>query len=283
MTGPVLGVVAVAAAGVLAGVTAGLFRYGNGCLSVSGYAVKHPQLPAAFRGMRVVHLSDLHAALFGKNQERLLEAIDALSPDMVIITGDLIDRRRTVDEKGMRPALVLLEELGRRYETVRVDGNHEPMSRVGKAFCAKAAATPVKDATGAVITVKRGEERVYIVGVPDVSCFDYDEAAWTEALQRLTAPYKDECLITLSHRPQYMKKYTAAGLPLVLSGHAHGGQWRLPFVGGLFAPEQGVFPAYTAGVYREGDTQMVVSRGLGNSGFPLRLFNRPEIVEIVLE
>ena len=283
MTAAMIGGIVAAATGGIAAITAGLFRYGNGRLSVSRYTVTHPHLPAAFRGLRIVHLSDLHAASFGKRQERLLAHIDALAPDLVLITGDLIDRRRTADENGMRPALTLLEALGARYPTMRVDGNHEPLSRVSALFHEKAAQTPVLNVTNRATAFTRDGETLTIVGVPDVACFDYDETAWSENMQRLTAPYQDGCLITLSHRPQYLAAYAAADLPLVLSGHAHGGQWRLPLVGGLFAPEQGVLPKYTAGIYREGDTCMVVSRGLGNSGFPLRLFNRPDIVLLTLQ
>lgn len=283
MTAATVGGIVAAAAGGIAAITAGLFRYGNGRLSVSRYTVTHPHLPAAFRGLRIVQLSDLHAASFGKHQERLLARIDALAPDLVIITGDLIDRRRTADENGMRPAITLLEALGARYPTVRVDGNHEPLSKVRDLFREKAAVTPVTDVTNGATAITREGETLTIVGIPDVACFGYDETAWAANMRRLTAPYKDGCLIALSHRPQYLKEYAAAALPLVLSGHAHGGQWRLPLVGGLYAPEQGVLPRYTEGIYREGDTQMVVSRGLGNSGFPLRLCNRPDIVLLTLQ
>ena len=82
----------------------------------------------------------------------------------------------------------------------------------------------------------------------------------------------------LSHRPHLLPLYCAAGIPLVLSGHAHGGQIRLPFIGGLLAPEQGWFPPYTSGVHHSGKTTLVISRGLGNSLFPFRIFNRPEVV-----
>lgn len=283
MTGATLGGIAAATAAATAAITAGLFRYGNGRLSITRYTVSLPALPEAFCGMRLVHLSDLHAASFGKDQQRLLAAIEALSPDMVIITGDLIDRRRTGDERGMRPALTLLNALGKRYPTVRVDGNHEPRSRVGALFAEKAAATPVTDITGTGLRLTRADQSITLVGIPDMACFDHDEAAWADNMHRQLAEYDGDFLLALSHRPQFLKEYAAEGLPLVLCGHAHGGQWRLPLIGALYAPEQGVFPQYTEGVHREGDTHMVISRGLGNSGFPLRLFNRPEIVEIVLK
>jgi predicted MPP superfamily phosphohydrolase len=85
--------------------------------------------------------------------------------------------------------------------------------------------------------------------------------------------------ILLAHEPQYLPDYAAAGVDLVFTGHAHGGQWRIPFTHqGLYAPDQGLLPDMTEGVFTEGGTSMVVSRGLGNSAFPLRAFNRPELI-----
>ena len=88
--------------------------------------------------------------------------------------------------------------------------------------------------------------------------------------------------LLLSHRPEFMDMYVRYDIDLVLSGHAHGGQFRLPFLGGLYAPSQGFFPKYDAGLFEEENTKMIVSRGIGNSAFPLRFNNRPELVLITL-
>ncbi len=93
----------------------------------------------------------------------------------------------------------------------------------------------------------------------------------------------DKYTLLLSHRPELFEVYVKCGADLVLSGHAHGGQFRLPFVGGLVAPNQGLFPEYDAGLYTEGNTNMVVSRGVGNSILPFRFNNRPEVILIELE
>ena len=93
---------------------------------------------------------------------------------------------------------------------------------------------------------------------------------------------KEGFLLLLSHRPEYMDMYVQYGFHLVLCGHAHGGQFRLPWIGGLYAPGQGIFPQYDAGLFQEGDTQMIISRGIGSSVFPLRFNNRPEVVLITL-
>lgn len=255
----------------------------NYALCAQHYTVGCAGLPAAFDGLRIVHLSDLHAASFGKDQHALLSVIDTLDADLVLITGDLIDRRRTLDEKGMRSALVLLRELAKRVPTLRVDGNHEVLSPVSSRFRALAERTGVQNVTGRGITVRKGEDHIVILGIPDVAALDLDDDVWRETLRMTCAPYRRSFRIALAHRPHYFEDYEAEGLPLVLSGHAHGGQVRLPVIGGLYAPQQGVFPTYTAGIYGEGRTKMVVSRGLGNSGFPLRFNNRPEIVVVTLK
>lgn len=256
---------------------------GNTALTVTSYTVEIDDLPATFDGLRLVQLSDLHASCFGNDQEALLAVVESLEPDLVLITGDLIDRRRTMSDRDMRSALVLLRELIKRVPTVRVEGNHEVMSPVANRFRTLAEHTGVPNITGRGLPVRKGEDRLILVGIPDIAAVQYDEDAWRHNLHRICAPYADDICIALSHRPQYFDDYEAAGLPLVLCGHAHGGQVRLPFIGGLYAPEQGILPKYTAGVHGKNGTRMVVSRGLGNSGFPLRFGNRPEVVSITLK
>ncbi|MBE6763958.1 MAG: metallophosphoesterase [Ruminococcaceae bacterium] len=270
-------------AAVAAGAAAVAASRENGELTIGQYTVECEGLPAEFDGLRLVQLSDLHAATFGKHQKLLVDSVEAIAPELVLITGDLIDRRRTKTVKGMEPALTLLTQLAERFPTVFVEGNHETMSPVGKHFCALAQRTGAHNITGRGMPVCKGNSRIVLLGIPDVSAFAYEEAPWRETMHTVHAPYADDFCIALSHRPHYFAEYEEEGLELVLSGHAHGGQVRLPPVGGLFAPEQGVFPKYTAGVHGEGDTKMVISRGLGNSGFPIRVGNRPEIVVITLK
>ncbi len=271
---------ALGAAGI-AGAAAGVLHRENTKLTVTAYNVVSKQLPCSFDGLRLLHLSDLHAASFGRNQKRLLRLIDSLHADMALITGDLIDRRRTLDEEGMRPALTLLRELSQRFPVARVDGNHETRSCVREEFAALAAQTGAQDVTGRALTVRRGKDSIAVIGLPDISCYSNEEQ-WIQALHTLCASHTGTFYIVLSHRPQYLEAYASQGLPLVLCGHAHGGQVRLPRIGGLYAPEQGILPLYTSGCHTEKQTQMIVSRGLGNSGFPFRLRNRPEVVLITL-
>ncbi|MBQ3094724.1 MAG: metallophosphoesterase [Clostridia bacterium] len=272
-----------AASGAVAVGLAGWAIYDNRRPAGKTYTLEHPDLPPAFDGLRILHLSDLHATMFGKEQERLLSIVDSLEADIAFITGDLIDRRRTMTRDDMTPALLLLEQLAKRLPTVRVDGNHELMSVAGKQFVALADRTGAHNVTGRGLTLRRGDDRLVLVGIPDMMCVDEDEDAWRQIVHTVCAPYANDFRIALSHRPQFLEDYAAEGLPLVFSGHAHGGQVRLPLIGGLYAPEQGILPTYSEGIYTCGDTHMLVSRGLGNSGFPLRFANRPEVGLVTLK
>ena len=279
-----LGITAAAVGTAAVGVgAAAVLTHENKALTVATHTVPCKGLPSAFDGMRLVHLSDLHAASFGKNNARLLSLIDSLDADMVVITGDLIDRRRTTSVKKLVPVLSLMQQLQKRLPTVRVDGNHEAMAAIGPQFRKIADKTGVQNLTGRSLTVTRGNETVELIGIPDIAAVNYDDEVWQQTLHELCDAHKDRFRIVLSHRPQYFPAYAAEELPLVLCGHAHGGQVRLPMVGGLYAPEQGVLPKYTAGKYAQHGTTMVVSRGLGNSGFPFRFGNRPEVGVIVLK
>ena len=272
----------VASAAVAAGASAVIVD-GNKHLTVAEHTVTLRDLPASFDGMRVLHLSDLHGASFGNDQQRLLKLIDSLNVDAAFITGDLVDRRRTKCDKDMRAAIVLLKKLSERMPVVRVDGNHESRCEAAPRFQYLADRSGAQNVTGRSITIRKGNDRLCVVGVPDVVTFEYDEDAWRRSMRSLRTAAKHDFCIALSHRPQYMPDYVKEGWPLVLCGHAHGGQVRLPFVGGLYAPEQGVLPKYTAGLHTVDGTTMIVNRGMGNSGFPVRFGNRPEVGVITLK
>ena len=135
----------------------------------------------------------------------------------------------------------------------------------------------------------RGGEEIALIGLDDPGFAAGEGWTLSEGLDQtqarlsaLLAQAGDRFSLVLSHRPELLPAYADAGADLVLSGHAHGGQVRLPGIGGLFAPGQGILPRLTSGVYARGETRLVVSRGLGNSSFPLRVFNPPEIVTVTL-
>lgn len=260
----------------------------NSSLTVSQYDIPLCGLPEEFDGCRIVHLSDLHNKRFGKRQKHLLACVLACRPDYIMLTGDLADKRRTHDERFL-PARELCEGLVKIAPVFAAMGNHETeKNRVEKmtAVLETCGATVLVDKTA--LLYKNGVS-LPVIGLADIAVsterFGNHQGSFTHCtvLKDLYHETGEGCAILLSHRPHLVPIYRAAGVPLVLSGHAHGGQIRLPFIGGLLAPEQGLFPKYTSGVHRLGAVTMVISRGLGNSLFPFRIFNRPEVVCLQLK
>lgn len=231
--------------------------------------IKRVELPFAGteKAVRIVQLSDLHGKSFGKDNSRLINAVKKLSPDVIAVTGDLI---HDYNRKKAARSVKLVARLSAICPVIYVSGNHE-MRHTGYRFFRReliAAGAEVLDNA--------------CVGAAGITFAGLNGAHnKNDSVFNLTERPDDKVL--LAHMPHHVKRYAAAGFPIVLCGHAHGGQWRIPFTGiGIYAPGQGLFPKYVSGVYEEGKTRMIVSRGLGNSQFPLRLFNLPEITEITL-
>ena len=233
----------------------------------------------------IAQVSDLHNAEFGGGNGELLTILEEAEPDLIAITGDLIDSRRT----DPAPALAFLEGAVELAPVCYVTGNHE-----FRAYDAYQDLKSQMEELGVIVLENESmvleEVPLRVIGLDDPSFgVRSDPSATPEqilqgALTALAPQAGEEDLRTvlLAHRPEYVELYAQHGADLVLSGHAHGGQVRLPGVGGLYAPGQGFLPAYTSGLYQIGETSLVVSRGLGNSLFPLRVNNRPEVVLVKL-
>ena len=256
--------------------------WGNAALELNTYTISSRGLPDAFDGYRIAQVSDLHNAEFGGGNQRLLDMLREAEPDMIAITGDLIDSRKT----NIAVALAFAEEAVRIAPCYYVSGNHEariPEYRELKAGLEAAGVTVLDDAR---VEIEISGNSITIIGVNDPSFLaDYltsDAAVMDRKLSELSSE-DASFTILLSHRPELFDTYAAHEMDLVLTGHAHGGQFRLPLIGGLIAPNQGLFPKYDDGLYSEGNTNMIVSRGLGNSIIPFRFNNRPEVVLIELK
>ena len=233
--------------------------WGNTALELNTYTITSSKLPQSFDGYRIAHVSDLHNTEMGKNNEKLLAMLRDADPDMIAITGDLIDSRNT----DIEVALKFVREAVKIAPCYYVTGNHEArVNEYGelKAGMETAGVTVLEDVRteismeGATIT---------LIGVNDPSyqtdyLFGDSETVLNTKLEKLHTE-NGEFTVLLSHRPELFDAYTDHGMDLVLSGHAHGGQFRLPFIGGLVAPNQGFFPEYDAGIYTEGNTNMFVS------------------------
>ena len=256
--------------------------WGNTALELNTYTVSSAKLPPSFDGYRIAHVSDLHNAEMGKDNEKLLTMLRDADPDMIAITGDLIDSRNT----DVEVALQFIREAVKIAPCYYVTGNHE--SRISEYSVLKAG----METAGVVILedarteISLGGETITLIGVNDPSFRTNDLSGDSVTVMdaKLTQLHGDdnEFTILLSHRPELFDTYVQNNIDLVLSGHAHGGQLRLPFIGGLVAPHQGMFPEYDAGIYTEENTNMIVSRGVGNSIFPFRINNRPEVLLIEL-
>jgi len=256
--------------------------WGNTALELNTYKVSSDALSDAFNGYRIAHVSDLHNAEMGDDNEKLLAMLRAAEPDMIAITGDMIDSRNT----DVEVALNFAEKAMQIAPCYYVTGNHE--ARVSEYDELKAGL----EACGVIVLENEREqiemsgEFITILGVDDPSFnTDYlfgDSASVVSNTLAEISTEDDVFTVLLSHRPELFDTYVACGMDLTLSGHAHGGQFRLPFVGGLVAPNQGFFPKYDSGIYTENGTNMIVSRGIGNSLLPFRFNNRPEVILIEL-
>lgn len=245
-------------------------------------------LPAAFEGYRIVHLSDIHNARFVSDEKpgSVLDITREADPDIIAITGDLVDRR----SPDIGIAIDLADSLTDIAPVLFVTGNHERV-RVGDAerplfdeLGPRLAATGTKIIDGRLHLVERGDERIVFAGAPD----PYDDESFMDDLRAVaaTAHVQADTRILLSHRPEHFELYASMGYDVSLTGHAHGGQVNLPAVGPILAPNQGFLPEHAEGVHStEGLTKthhMVVSRGIGNSILPLRINNDPEVIVITL-
>lgn len=257
--------------------------WSNKALMVSTISISSSHIPAAFSGFRIAQVSDLHNSEFGKNNTELLKLLSESRPDIIAITGDLIDANHT--DVGI--ALGFAQESVRIAPTYYVTGNHEATcSQYGdlKAGLEEAGVIVLEDEA---ISLERGGETIALLGLADPDfmvkgdMFGEVPAMVSTKLKNLIGD-ESGYTILLSHRPELFETYVNCGIDLVIAGHAHGGQFRLPFIGGVIAPNQGLFPKYDAGLYTDGGTSMVVSRGIGNSIIPFRFNNRPEIVLVEL-
>ena len=257
--------------------------WGNAALELNTYTVSSAKLPQSFDGYRIAHVSDLHNAEMGKDNKKLLTILRDADPDMIAITGDLIDSRST----NVEIALNFIREAVKIAPCYYVTGNHE--ARVNEYDELKSG----MEAAGVIVLEDARTEislegkTITLIGVNDPSyqtdyLFGDSETVMDTKLEELHTE-DDVFTILLSHRPELFDIYADHGMDLILSGHAHGGQFRLPFIGGLVAPNQGLFPEYDAGIYTEGNTNMLVSRGIGNSILPFRINNRPEVILIELQ
>ncbi len=257
--------------------------WGNTALELNTYAVTSSRLPQSFDGYRIAHISDLHNAEMGEGNEKLLVMLREADPDMIAITGDLIDSRNT----NVEIALQFAQEAMKIAPCYYVSGNHEARVNEYEELKNGLISAGVIILEDAQTEISIEGQTITLIGVNDPSfqtdyLFSDSETVMNSKLTELHTD-GEAFTILLSHRPELFDAYAEHDVDLVLSGHAHGGQFRLPFIGGVVAPNQGLFPEYDAGIYTDGNTNMLVSRGVGNSILPFRINNLPEVILIELQ
>lgn len=246
-------------------------------LGVSQYEVALPQGMEGLDGYRIVQIADLHSA---KLDQELEQALEQLQPHLIVMTGDLVNR----EDRDFSQALATAALAVRFAPTYFVRGNHEVDNSdyaILRRGLEEAGVTILEDEG---VVLEHHGASLNLVGVKDVAAYS---GSRTEAIRAMGQTASEQFVdgayhVLLSHRPSLLETYGACGADLVFSGHAHGGQVRLPVLGAVFAPDQGLWPQVTAGVHTAGQTQVVISRGLGNgTPFP-RLWNGPELVAVTL-
>ncbi len=269
-----------------------LIYWNNKSLVITEYQYRSEQVPESFDGFRITQISDLQSEYFGQHQKKLLDKTAETKPDIIVFTGDLLDRNHTSYEASLEAISGLVKIAPVYY----VNGNHElalPEQKMTE-FYDELRRMGVNILFDETATVTLGGQQIHLIGISEYTLYAskesigrtataYDPSVITDMADRLTADIgRDELVIMLTHEPQFFDAYADDKVDLIFAGHAHGGQIRLPFTEGLFAPGQGTLPKLTSGMHKKEGTTMVISRGLGNSVFPFRFLNRPEIVVVDL-
>ena len=250
----------------------GWMTWGNCTVGCTRYALAFDELPAVFDGFTIAQVSDFHNSRLG---DAVIRHLEKAQPDMIAITGDLVDANHT----DIDVALNLAAQLTQIAPCYYISGNHEAWlseadyARLENSLC-DMGVTVLNDRA---VPVEKDGEAIAVTGIAD-SGFGHSLSA--QEIDELSP--EGAFTVLLAHRPEKFDDYVCSGADLTLSGHVHGGQFRLPFVGGVIGPYYIFFPEYDAGVFAEGGQRMIVSRGIGNSVVPVRFGNRPEVVLIEL-
>lgn len=259
------------------------FNWQNNSIIISEMVFKNDTIPKAFKGYKILQISDLHNKEFGSKQNKILAKIEKINPDIIVVTGDLIDSNNT----NIDIAMELINRAIKIAPVYYVSGNHEAWSGSYDELESNLENSGVVVLDNQKIEVMNDSDSIDIIGLADTSFIEsdwleYGGNAETKNLLNTLTEGTTNFKILLSHRPELFDIYSNSNVNLIFSGHAHGGQFRLPFIGGLIAPDQGFFPKLTEGIHTSNDTSMIISRGLGNSIIPVRILNRPELIVVTL-
>lgn len=268
-------------------------KYNVNTLEVTKYVVENKKVPKEFDGYNIVQISDLHSKLFGENNKKLIQKIKSLNPDIVVVTGDLIDG----ENNNYNVALDFMKEISKLYRVYYIIGNHEQKSLIKKYkdeykdYFNKLHKIDFVNLDNNKVEIVKGDSNINLYGLTvPYSCYKYlfDNQETTSIdidflEEKLGKVDREQFNILLAHTPFYFDEYEKWGADLTLCGHVHGGIVRLPIVGGLLSPDRKFFPKYDLGEYTKNKSTMIVSKGLGGSKVLIRVNCKPEIVNIKLK
>ena len=256
----------------------------NTLIKVSKYEIKSDKIPKEFKNFKIVHLSDFHSYGIKKDNNKLLEKINDEHPNIIVMTGDMVNKY----DRNFEKFLNLAETLSKKHEIYYIVGNHEVRLRKDdfSFIIQNLKKFGIKILSDEKITIIRKKDCINIYGI-DIPLTYYKIINKPANVEEIINAVLNKCNekeynILLAHNPLYFEEYSKQNIDLTLSGHVHGGMIRLPFIGAILSPERKFFPKYSSGVYEINNKKLLVSRGLGHSRPGMRLFNRREIVSITL-
>ena len=227
--------------------------------------------------LKLVVLADFHSSKYGDNQEELVNAIKKENPDLILMPGDIVD-----DVRDRTPCTILLNQLKSIAPMYYIYGNHEMKVSVRQSTKEYLESFGVNIVFNTFVDVNVKNTTLRIFGLQDPQEKTPPDT-WLKAIGEMSNQVDDKYSILLSHRPTFVEEYKKTKFDLILCGHAHGGQWRIPWTEqGVFCSDEGLFPKYTSGAFDLGTPTMIVSRGLCKNFIP-RLFNQPEILSITIK
>ncbi len=248
----------------------------NNLVEVTKYEVSDTKISKEFNNYKIIQLSDIHNIKSKVVFNDILRVLDKEKPDIVVITGDLIHNDKTKIEDIINK----VKRISYLYKVYYVSGNHEALYKNYEKLTLELKRIGVVVLNNKLELLKINESSINLIGVKDPRFYKANNKLIMKKNIEDIKYSKKNYTILLSHRPELFDIYEKEKIDLVFVGHAHGGQFRLPFVGSIYSPNQGLFPKYASGIHKKNSTAMIVNRGIGNSDFPFRINNRPEIVSV---
>lgn len=247
-------------------------------LTITSYDITSNKLPKSFDGFKIANISDLHCSYFGENQEELIDALVEYKPDIIVLTGDIIDEKNP-DFHCIETLVSGITSIAPVYS---VSGNHEHSNYKNflklNALYESYNVTVLDDEE---ISITRGNDEIRLYGLSYFGTYTDDTMAHLLS-DRLTIANEDYYSILLNHRSDIFDELSEYQYDLVISGHTHGGIIRLPLVGGILSNDRTFFPKYDGGIFEQNNSTLISSKGLGESNSIPRFYNRRELVFITL-